>query len=218
MRKIKFILGVITILVISSCSESVETGIFESQLSEEQIDELLAQTNNDFEYDVFTHFNSQNYLMSDNSSDNSVVAYSVLGDDFILKSTSNGPIVYGPFSTNMIASKIQSRYKMVVRGQSGLATGVYICDVYKYSATINLPIGTLAGYPNSVTPQGFSNYSNQTLGYTYYTASGSSNELNVVSYKIHVLYNALGQTVNKVYPSNLNNVNTLTLIYSYVAP
>lgn len=190
-----------------------------AELSEEQISELKVKTNTDWENGLFSQFNSFDYLCSNNATDNKEQALETLKNNVNLNSltlkSAMAPIVYGPFTISMPVTKILSNYRMTVSGQVGLATGVYFCDVYQYKAEITLPANSV-GYSNSVTPQGFSNYSNQTPGYTCFTASGST-VMSVVSSKIYVRTNILGQVVNKVFPSNLNNVNSITLSYSYVA-
>jgi hypothetical protein len=220
MNNYKLFFSLFALIAFSSCEKNIDSvnSDIAAELSEEQIKELIVETNADWENSLFTQFNSDDYLISNNATDNKPDALETLKNEVNLSpvrlKSAMGPIVYGPYTTSMPATKTLSNYKMVVSGQPGLATGVYFCDVYQYKANISLPANSI-GYPNSVTPQGVSNFSNQTLGYTYYTASGTT-VMSVVSYKIYVRTNIIGQVVNKTFPSNLNNVNSITLSYSYI--
>lgn len=221
MRKLKLVFGFAVLMAsFYSCDKnsgnvSLEA---ESNLTDEQINELKAQTNTDFENSLFSQFNSSDYIFANNTTDTKDLALEKLNltrlNSRMLRSSS-APVVYGPYVTTMPSSKIQTNYKIIISGQSGVATGVYFCDVYRYMTVITLPANSV-GYPNSVTPEGFSNYTNQTPGYTYVSNSGSS-EMTVASYKIIVKTNMLGQAVNKTLPASLNNINALSLSYSYVA-
>lgn len=75
--------------------------------------------------------------------------------------------VLGPYTGKMYEKKILTKYKMVVTSQPGLATGIYFCDVYRYYKEITLPSEAITGWVNYVTPEGFSNFMNQTPGYGY---------------------------------------------------
>ena len=171
--------------------------------------ELLKNSFEDMEY--VTTSNSAFY-----NSDHS--ASEVYKDD-ILKSASFTQ--YGPIIQNISSNKILSDHKMFISGQPNLANAVYICDIYEYRKEIQLPTTAAAGIVTNVSPEGFSNYSNQTPGYHFGSSTSNNNNtttLLVLTYKIHVKYNIVLQNVNRVYPSNLNNVNNVSATYFYFAP
>jgi len=221
MKKPKLVFGFAVLMTLFySCDKNSDNVslVAESNLTDEQMNELKAQTNADFENYLFSQFNSSDYIFANNATDAKSQALEKLNNTKLnsgMLRISSAAVVYGPYITTMPSSKIQTNYKMVISGQSGVATGVYFCDVYRYMAVITLPANSV-GYPNSVTPEGFSNYTNQTSGYTHYFNSGS-NTMTVASYKIIVKTNIIGQAVNKTIPSTLSSTSSLSLSYSYVA-
>lgn len=129
--------------------------------------------------------------------------------------------IVGPIATTMPQSIVLSNYRMYLPSQPGLAAGIYFCDIYAYSKQITLPSNAVTGFVNSINPEGFSNYINQTVGYTFsITSSNGSNifVLSALTYKIHVKTSIIGASVNKILPTSLTNVNSVTLNYSYVTP
>ena len=217
MKHLKFIFPVLALFVFFACKEDVdtiETDMAVQELSQQEIDELIAKNKADFDSIMFSQFGTAEIITADNTVETKELTLKSLfiDRDVLLASA---PVVYGPYTGTMPANKILSKYKMFVGGQPGLATGIYFCDVYQYLKEVTLPPTATVGWANYVTPEGFSNFSNQTPGYGYTQASGSS-VLKIYTYKIHVLYNVLAQTVNKVYPTQLNNVSSVNYSYSYL--
>jgi hypothetical protein len=120
----------------------------------------------------------------------------------------------GPFTANAVQSKIRSNEKVILsNGDGGLATGVYICDIYMFKAEISLPLNSvgMAEIPN---PVGYNNLNEQVLGITSYTnSSATKNEFIVYTLTIHVKYNLLGQYINRVIPTTLQNGFNYTYYY-----
>lgn len=216
MKQFRFVLSIVALLVFFSCSEEVdniETDVVTQQEpTQEEIDALIAKNQADFEAHLLSDFGTIDYETFNATMNRKEMIFETVAANSMLKSA---PVVYGPFTGTMNAVKILSNYQMYVGSQPGLAAGIYLCDVYRYLKEATLPSDAITGWANSVTPEGFSNYSTQTPGFAESQASGS-NVLNIFTYKIHVRYNMALQSINKVYPSHLNNVTSVSYSYSYL--
>lgn len=215
MKHLRFIFSIMALFVFFSCSEEVdniEADVVAQEPTQEEIDVVITQNQTDFEALMLSEFGTTEYKAMDATMNAQELALESVTCKILLKSA---PVVYGPYTGSMYAVKIMDRYKMYVSAQVGLAAGIYYCDVYRYLKEATLPAGTIAGWANSVTPEGYSNYSTQTLGYAETQASGS-NVMNIYTYKIHVRYNQMAQNIDKVYPSYLNNVSSVSYSYSYL--
>lgn len=119
---------------------------------------------------------------------------------------SNGFQVFGPYDIYTLATKIYSNRKLVLSGVSGLASGVYFCDVYSFSLSVNIPNGSV-GRINSFTTEGYVNFTTQERGFTQgvsTTASGTF--LNGNTYYLYVKSNILGQQINRQLPQTGQSV------------
>lgn len=97
----------------------------------------------------------------------------------------------------------QDQFLVLANGDGGLATGIYICDIYQHKAEVELPPNryALAEVPN---PVGYNNISQQVLGITQYINSGpTGNKLVILTYTIFVKSNMLGQNINITLPSDI---------------
>lgn len=218
MKHLRFIFPIFALFIFFACSEEVDTienDVVAQEPSQVEIDELVAKNKADFEALMRSQFGTAEIITADNTVDTKELTLKSLSNVTALKSATSGPVVYGPYTGTMPEEKILTNYKMYVGGQPGLANGIYFCDIYRYYKEITLPPAATVGWANYVTPEGFSNYSTQTPGYGYTQVSGSS-VLKIYTYKIHVRYNILVQTIDKVYPTILNNVSSVNYSYSYL--
>lgn len=216
-----FILTFSALILISLYSCNKEDDIITSELSKEDItsediQKLQDETNLEFMDQIISQSNGGYYFFSDNETDDKEIVLGMLPNEPLKASTMAvaETVIHGPYSTTMPASRILQQYKVAITGISGLSSGIYFCDVYKYTKKITLPSNAIAGYINEVSPVGFKNYTTQESGYV--SISDGSTTLEVTTYKLHVLYNILGQQINKVYPTNLNGVSYTTAKYSYI--
>lgn len=119
----------------------------------------------------------------------------------------------GPFFVSGTLNKIFTNRKMTIYSSNvpGIPTGVYFCDVYSYSTTVNLPSNSIAQV-NIPHPCGYSNFDTQEVGLNYtqsITSNGATLYMN--TYTIVIRYNAIGQYIGKVCPVD---GNTITFSYS----
>lgn len=123
----------------------------------------------------------------------------------------------GPYTAPAVQTRLQKNKKIIIaNGEGGLATGVYFGDVYSFKAEIQLPPNSI-GFPEVPDPVGYNNLASFELGITSYTNNGSNGtELIIHTYTIHVRFNELGQHINKVIPTALQDGFDYT--YYYITP
>ncbi|WP_304251854.1 hypothetical protein [Parabacteroides gordonii] len=70
----------------------------------------------------------------------------------------------GPFYVSSEPFEAYTKQKIVLNSSSGLATGVYVCDVWLTMGKIVLPVSAYAGKIGMPNPAGYSDYSHQEKG------------------------------------------------------
>jgi hypothetical protein len=118
----------------------------------------------------------------------------------------------GPFYVQGTATKTSSRTKMVIpSGQiPGIATGIYICDIYSISTRVNLPTNTIAQVYIPV-PCGYYNYNTKAIGINYtQSLSNSGTSLYMQTFTMVIICNMSGQSIGKAWPCSAKSI-----IFSY---
>ena len=128
--------------------------------------------------------------------------------------TKRAPVLNGPFTLDAVQTLVTANKAIVFGGgQGGLSVGTYICDIYKFQSTVNLPINS-APYIIQPTPVGYISASSQTLGVSELTNTTSTNKQYVLAtWMIKVKYNIIGQTINVNLPNILQNGFDYTYYY-----
>jgi len=129
----------------------------------------------------------------------------------------NNPEIIGPFTKEFSHVSTLDNQTIIWQGGEGLATGMYIADILIYNAEVQLPQNSV-GIVNSANNYGYTNYSNQNLGYHSGHSSSNGNNLFIVTtYFIKIKYNALGQSMGSfIYPSIAAYNNPKEINYSYI--
>jgi len=127
------------------------------------------------------------------------------------------PQIVGPFTKEFSHTGTLTNQKIIWQGGEGFATGMYSADIHIYTAEVQLPQNSV-GIVNSATNYGYTNYSNQNLGYNTGSSSSNGNNLFIVTtYFIELKYNALGQSMGSfLYPSATAYSNPKEITYSYI--
>lgn len=106
---------------------------------------------------------------------------------------------YGPYYLKCDYRKLFTNYKVPIRNVPGVASGVYLCDVYYFSKAVSIPIdagGVKVLLPD---PCGYTDYDTQEIGVNWAWQPGS-NELIVYFYTMIVKYNSAGATMRWLIP------------------
>ncbi|TFZ62223.1 hypothetical protein E4631_25460 [Hymenobacter sp. UV11] len=120
----------------------------------------------------------------------------------------------GPYSASPSIVKILSDYKVVLQNVGNLATGVYICDIYKSEQLVTLPAGQVLLYNTNTgaSQPGYRDFTQQTPGtlLSQVTNASGGTDYTITTYSIIAKYNSIGQAVPQgPYPQNLIG-NTFT--------
>ncbi|GGF10064.1 hypothetical protein SAMN05443634_108203 [Chishuiella changwenlii] len=102
----------------------------------------------------------------------------------------------------------------------GLSAGYYNCEVWSFTAEVQLPPNTLVARALESTPRGYIGFTphqnSEEFGVTY--SMSSNGKLLINTKYILVVSNAFGQRINRSIPdSSFANMGTLTFPYQYIA-
>ncbi|TXD82198.1 hypothetical protein ESY86_15310 [Subsaximicrobium wynnwilliamsii] len=124
------------------------------------------------------------------------------------------PTLNGPFTVNAVQSLVFSNKKILFSGgQGGLATGIYICDIYKFQSVVSIPLNG-APAADLPTPSGYISASSQTVGINEYTnTTQTSKQYVIATWMINVKYNLNAQFINIDLPNTLQNGFDYTYYY-----
>ncbi len=117
---------------------------------------------------------------------------------------------FGPFTVNSTLTRIRENTRLFLSNIPGLASGIYICDVYQCTAEVTLPNGAVMLYESS-SKVGFVSSSTQEIGVS---VSQVGNRYNFYTYSIVPKFTVLGQSLPfSVHPTDLQGT---TFTYSYL--
>lgn len=218
MKKVLFI--VVASLVLFACNENEEIANItvpgvEPQMSAEEIEKAKQENIAFYENEMYKEFGNHFSYSSNSSVDGKELALKLHAEnqqDVLTLKSGGVPVVYGPYSVDMNSTRVLTDVRLFV-SQPGLASAYYFCDIYEYRYQTTLLSGAV-GYVDFVDPEGFESYVSQTIGYTAHLSGSSVYTVN--TFKIHVKTGIWGNSIDKVFPSYLNNVSSVDLDYGYI--
>ena len=200
----KYLLFLLALLVISSCSSDEKDFLLNDQLNTNAQTVVVEDTTDVISIDslfrlaVELQRNDPNYLFD--KKDNPIITKSS-------QSTFVGPITTFGYTTVSVRTGMENKKVMFPTSQYGLiANKIYIVDFCEARKTITLPSGalTVTGIPSPNC--GFNPVTSQTRGGT---------TLYMTTNLTHVKYDALGILIDKWIPVNPSN---LEWVYAYIIP
>jgi len=215
MKKVNFLMLFLLIFALSCSKEDIVNNSIDKKSLELTEDEI-EQNNFDFTNDMYNFFGDSDYYDIYGSKMNQTNCLLDVSKYSNLKATQT---VHGPFYFNSGRSKVSSNKKLVLNNVSGFATGVYFCDVHRYGQlNIPLPSNAVMGWIDSINQVGYSNYTNQTIGFTQgFLISGISGTIRSIHFNTYILnvrYNILGQNLGNNYKPF--NSTSISVKYYYV--
>ena len=110
----------------------------------------------------------------------------------------------GNLTVESVRRRIRENDRIVISsGDGGLATGVYLCDIYEHRAEVDLPPNTFA-LADEPDPVGYSSLSPQVRGIVQSIRSNpSGNRLVVFTYTIVARFDLSGRLINRTIPTTL---------------
>ncbi|HBR11899.1 MAG TPA: hypothetical protein DD740_06790 [Chryseobacterium sp.] len=124
--------------------------------------------------------------------------------------------IFGPYTIEVgINGPIATNQAIIFNdGTNYPPIGVYYADVYRYFLKVEIPANSV-GIVDTVYPVGYSNYSNQTSGFTYGMAvENGKNYLYANTYTLHLKYNAAGQYLGNLFRPM--NPSAIRFTYRYL--
>ena len=206
----KYLLFLLALLVISSCSSDEKDFLLNDQLNTNAQTVVVEDTTDVISIDslfrlaVELQRNDPNYLFD--KKDNPIITKSS-------QSKFVGPITTFDYTTVSARRGMENKKVMFPTSQYGLiANKIYIVDFCEARKTITLPSGalTVTGIPSPNC--GFNPVTSQTRGCSSYQEGTT---LYMTTNLTHVKYDALGILIDKWIPVNPSN---LEWVYAYIIP
>lgn len=204
MRKFNFIFLIVFLII--SCSDDEQENL---HLTAEKLD--FTQEDEKFSKEQIAKMNTE--IFGENS--------------FVIKSNNSGAkqlnnldlsksTIYGPFTKTVSRVKTLTNEKILWKGGSYPPTGVYYGDVYICMLKVEIPSNAI-GFINSISPEGYADYSTQQIGYAEGMQTNNGKKYLVGnSYIFNIRHNSIGQYIGNYYVPTTSS--TITYTYSYLIP